>query len=122
MAALLAGIGGGLIISASSQVSTATFGLQESLLWVTVLAICGSGLVSSPLLAAFAIAVLPAYLPDAWVPYQPLVFGAAAALAAATLDHRYSLGRRGFGRLIRGPVRARLAGPVARTRTSEVMS
>ncbi|MGH7748158.1 MAG: ABC transporter permease subunit, partial [Candidatus Dormibacteria bacterium] len=97
IAALLAGVGGALAISASSQVSVATFGLQESLLWVTVLAVCGSGLATSPLLAAVALAVVPAYVPDAWIPYQPIVFGAAAALAAATLDHRYSLGRRGAG-------------------------
>ena len=122
IAALFAGIGGALAISASSQVSMATFGLQESLLWVTVLAVCGSGLASSPLLAAVALAVVPAYVPDAWIPYQPVVFGAAAALAAATLDHRYSLGRRAAGRLRRGPVRARVTAPAVTTLASEVVS
>jgi branched-subunit amino acid ABC-type transport system permease component len=108
IAAFLAGLAGALSISASSQVSIATFGLQESLLWVTVLAICGSGLVSSPLLAALAVAVVPAYLPDAWVRYEPIAFGAAAALAAVALDHTYALGRRGAGRLRRSPVLTRV--------------
>jgi hypothetical protein len=75
---------------------------------VTVLAICGSGLVSSPLFAALAVAVVPAYLPDAWVRYEPIAFGAAAALAAVALDHTYALGRRGAGRLRRSPVRTRV--------------
>ena len=111
VAAFLAGISGALSISASSQVSVDTFGLQQSLLWLTVLAVGGSTLLFSPIAAAALIAVAPTYLPASLVDYQPIAFGAAAIVVAVTADRRFRIRPRGRGRRMTSPAQARMTRP-----------
>jgi ABC-type branched-subunit amino acid transport system permease subunit len=98
LAAFLAALTGGLSIAATTQASVDTFGLEQSLLWLSVLVICGSNLLVGAPLAALLLAVVPSYLPDSLVEWQPIGFGAAALLVAALLDRPWSLGRRATGR------------------------
>ncbi|MDQ2651001.1 MAG: ABC transporter permease, partial [Actinomycetota bacterium] len=107
VSAFLAALTGGLSIAATTQASVDTFGLFESLLWLSVLVICGSNVLIGAPLAALLLAVLPSYLPDALVDWQPVGFGIAALLVAALLDRTFGLGRRSAGRDRRSPVRSR---------------
>jgi ABC-type branched-subunit amino acid transport system permease subunit len=108
LAAFLAALTGGLSIAATTQASVDTFGLFQSLLWLSVLVICGSNLLVGAPLAALLLAVAPSYLPDSLIEWQPIGFGAAALLVAAGVDRDWSLGRRGAGRLARSPGRERV--------------
>jgi ABC-type branched-subunit amino acid transport system permease subunit len=110
VSAFLAALTGGLSIAATTQASVDTFGLFESLLWLSVLVICGSNVLIGAPLAALLLAVLPSYLPDALVDWQPVGFGVAALLVAALLDRTFGLGRRSAGRDRRSPVRSRPVG------------
>ena len=53
---------------------------------MTVLVVCGSHIIRSGVVAAFALAVLPSYGPDQLIPHQPLLFGAVAIVAALLYD------------------------------------
>ena len=113
-AAFMAGVAGALLVSASGQVSGDGFNSLYSLLWPTVLAMCGTALVPSSVIAAFALAVLPAYMPDGFPVYQSMVFGVAAVVAAVLTDRRVgSVGERTQDRQGAGPVQDRLAARVA---------
>jgi branched-subunit amino acid ABC-type transport system permease component len=113
LAAFLAALTGGLSIAATTQASVDTYGLFQSLLWLSVLVICGSNLLAGPALAALLLAVVPSYLPDSLVEWQPIGFGAAALLVAALLDRDYGLGRRAAGRGAGSPAAARTQVPRA---------
>ena len=63
--------------------------------------------------AAVLVAIVPSYLPDSLIGYQPIAFGAAALIVAATFDRTFGLGRRSAGRAERSPARSRLAAAVA---------
>jgi ABC-type branched-subunit amino acid transport system permease subunit len=113
-AAFMAGVAGALLVSASGQVSGDGFNSLYSLLWPTVLAMCGTALLPSSMLAAFALAVLPAYMPDGFPVYQSMVFGVAAVVAAILVDRQVGgTGERTQDRQRTGPVQDRLAARIA---------
>jgi ABC-type branched-subunit amino acid transport system permease subunit len=107
--AFLAGVAGALVAAGSGNVNGRSFGSFNSLLYLVVVAVAGRRVVPSALVAAALLAVAPAYVPDALVQHQALLFGAAtvAAVAArgATVRPRTT---RVADRLTGGPVRARL--------------
>ena len=106
-AAFLAGIAGALFAASSGSVSGQGFGSFNSLLYVVVLAVAGRALVPSAVIAAAALAVAPAYLPDAFVRHQALLFGV-ATVAVVVGTHIRVRAPGAVDRLARGPVRARL--------------
>jgi branched-subunit amino acid ABC-type transport system permease component len=108
LSSFLAALTGGLSIAATTQASVDTFGLFQSLLWLSVLVICGSNLLVGAPLAALLLAVVPSYLSDSVVDWQPIGFGVAALAVAALLDRDLALGRRAAGRGTRSPVRSRV--------------
>lgn len=116
VSAVLAGVAGALFAALSGSVATVTFAPLQSLLWLAVLGLGGRGLVSSAVVAAVFLAVLPSY-GDALADHRSIVFGAAAVVAAVLSTGR--LGRlddqlgaaaeRAAWRRDRSPVRARTA-------------
>lgn len=108
IAGFFAGVTGALSISATSSVSGDTYGLQQSLIWLTVLGICGSGLLSSPVIAGLAFAVTPSYLPESLIEWQPIFFGLAAVFVGLTVDRHWSIGPRSLGRGARSPAMDRV--------------
>lgn len=107
--AFLAGIGGALLASAGGTVSGQSFGSFDSLLYLVVLAVAGRALIPSALVAAAAVAVLPAYLPDSVVEHQGLLFGVAAVfiVVGRTATVRVATART-IQRLGHSPAQARL--------------
>jgi ABC-type branched-subunit amino acid transport system permease subunit len=118
LSAFLAGIAGALSIASTGQAGGRGFGAVNSLMWLTVLAICGTGVLRSAIAGAALLAIVPSYLPDELIKYQPLMFGAAALLAAVAyepiLSHRFKVTRRAQ----HSPVRARLEPRPALTASS----
>ncbi|MCA1845857.1 MAG: branched-chain amino acid ABC transporter permease/ATP-binding protein, partial [Actinobacteria bacterium] len=111
LSSFLAGISGAMLITFAGQASGRGFSFLNSLMWVTVLVVCGSNVVRSAVCAAFVFAVVPSFLPDGALPHQPLLFGTVAIVAALLYDG-------GFGRQVpraerarRSPVRARTTAP-----------
>lgn len=108
VSAFLAGIAGALFASASGAVSGQGFGSFNSLLYLVVLAVAGRALIPSAIIAALALAVAPAYLPDAFVEHQALLFGAATvAVVVAGTTRLRPLSPRTASRLGTSPARAR---------------
>lgn len=85
LSAFFAGVGGGLLISQFSAASGSAYGPVQSLVLVAVLAICGTRLFRSSVLAAVLIAVVPGYLTGFTSDQQTLLFGAAAMVASLVL-------------------------------------
>jgi branched-subunit amino acid ABC-type transport system permease component len=108
--AYLAGIAGALLASAAGNVNGKSFGSFNSLLYLVVLAVAGGRLVPSAVIAAGLLAVAPAYVPDALVAHQALLFGAATVVLIGvrgmTVRPRTT---RAAERIAGSPVRARLA-------------
>ena len=88
--AFLAGIAGALFITDAGQVNPEGLGPFNGLLWMAVLAICGTTLLPSAVAAAALLAVMPAYLPSSFVEYQTMLFGAAAIAATVLSGRRFS--------------------------------
>jgi ABC-type branched-subunit amino acid transport system permease subunit len=86
ISAFFAAVAGALLASASGSISGVGFGPTQSLMWLTTLAIAGNSLVRSPVLAALGLGVLPAYLSNVVVDYQPAIFGVLAISVAVTAD------------------------------------
>jgi branched-subunit amino acid ABC-type transport system permease component len=82
LSAFFAGIAGGLMISQTSGASAVTFFPLQSLLWLAVLAFCGTRLIGSSVLAAAVFALLPAYLTGFSNEQQTLIFGLTAIVAS----------------------------------------
>jgi branched-subunit amino acid ABC-type transport system permease component len=82
LSAFLAGIAGALLVAAPGQVSRVGFGPFESLMWVAVLAIAGRRVLPGAFVAAALLVLLPSYLPDSFLEYQPLMFGVLALVTA----------------------------------------
>jgi branched-subunit amino acid ABC-type transport system permease component len=109
LSAFLAGIAGALLVAAPGQVSRVGFGPFESLLWVAVLAIAGRRVLPAAFVAAALLVLLPSYLPDSFLEYQPLMFGA-LALVTARLSLVDWVAHRQVDRSTRSPLRQRPTG------------
>ncbi|HEV8623690.1 MAG TPA: ABC transporter permease [Acidimicrobiia bacterium] len=80
--AFLAGAAGGMLASGAGTAGSSGLGAFQSLLWLTVIAMAGTRVLSSSVIAALLLAVLPIYLPQSFNDWQPVAFGAAALLTA----------------------------------------
>jgi branched-subunit amino acid ABC-type transport system permease component len=104
VSAFLAGLAGALTISQIGAVAGGTFSPTESLLLLAVLAMCGTRLMGSTVLAAAALTIVPSYVPlFNSVDRQTLVFGVAAIVAGARFGRGSALGGRLGSRLLRLP-------------------
>ncbi len=122
LSAFLAGVAGGVLAAGNRAAGPAGMGSFQSLLWIAVIAISGSRLVSSSVIAAAMLAILPSYLPQRWHDYEPIAFGVAAVTAAlvvakqldwvAAIKAHLATSARRFGH---NPVRARIEDPGWRT-------
>jgi ABC-type branched-subunit amino acid transport system permease subunit len=119
VSAFFAGIGGALAITQTGAASGVGFGPIQSLLLLAVLAICGTRLLRSSILAAAAIAVLPAYVTKFGVDQQTFCFGLVAIISALVIARRSQLlawlarsATSSGDRLAHGPVRDRWAAVV----------
>lgn len=88
LSAFVAGIGGALTLAQTGAASGVGYGPVQSLMLVTVLALCGTRLVRSPILAAGLLSVVPGYLNGFSLQQQSLVFGICAMLAALLMAAR----------------------------------
>lgn len=85
VSAFFAGIAGALFIAQTGTASRDVgFGPQQSLTWLAVLAICGSGLVGSSVLAATLLVIVPSYLTSVSQSAQLLIYGTGAIVVALT--------------------------------------
>lgn len=82
LSAFFAGIAGALRVAQSGTVGASEFGPIPSLLYLVVLAVAGSGLVSAPLIGALLLAVVPGYVTGFGSNEQLLGFGVAALVIA----------------------------------------
>lgn len=85
ISAFFAGSAGALSVSQFGAASGAGFGLTQSLTFLAVLAICGTRLVRSSILAAGLFAVAPVYISGFDVNRQLLVFGVLAVGASVVI-------------------------------------
>ena len=115
ISAFFAGIAGALMISQSHFEGSSGFPAETSLLLLAVLGICGTRLVSSSMLAAGLIAIVPGYLTWLGTDQQELAFGIAAisavilyAVRPQVREFLTSAGARSASRRQRSPVRSRL--------------
>ncbi|MGH9038591.1 MAG: ABC transporter permease subunit, partial [Acidimicrobiia bacterium] len=105
LSAALAGMGGALMIALAGQAGGRSFTYSHSLLWITAVALAGSGLVRGPLIAAALVSVLPAYLPNGLTEHQPLIFGLATLALLVGREHAWVVpGPRTLARRVAGPV------------------
>jgi ABC-type branched-subunit amino acid transport system permease subunit len=117
ISAALAGIAGALFASLSGSISGVGFGAFQSLTWLTVLAIAGSGEFSAAFIAAFVLAAVPSYANSkGYTDLQPVFFGVLAIGAALAQGGRFPLvawfrrsQERNAQRADRSPVTARVA-------------
>lgn len=82
ISAFFAGVAGGVISAGNGAAGPGGLGSLQSLLWVAVIAITGSNLIRSSILAALALAVLPSYASKLDPDYQSIAFGVLALLAS----------------------------------------
>lgn len=88
LSAFFAGIAGALAITETGAASGMSYGPIQSLLLLAVLAICGTRLLPSSILAAGAMAILPGYVTQFGVDRQIFAFGIAAVAAALIIARR----------------------------------
>jgi ABC-type branched-subunit amino acid transport system permease subunit len=91
ISAFLAGIGGAVLASGTHAAGPADYGALNSLEWVVVLAISGRNLIRSAVVAAILLAVVPAYLPQSWINYEPIGFGVLAIITALLVSNGFDL-------------------------------
>jgi ABC-type branched-subunit amino acid transport system permease subunit len=119
ISAFMAGIAGALFASLAVHISTSGFDSSNSLLWLAVLVIAGSGEVVPAFIAGAALAVFPSYI-SSYVSsttlqnYLPVIFGVSAIFMATARRRRAGGGVRRLlegseGRAIRSPSKARTA-------------
>jgi branched-subunit amino acid ABC-type transport system permease component len=110
ISAFLAAVSGGLLAAQSGSVDVAPFDPFQSLLYLTVLAVAGSGQLRAAVVAAVLLAVVPAYLANGGVlaVYLPIVFGVGAVGVALAEGAGHAPARPARSRTGRGPARARL--------------
>jgi ABC-type branched-subunit amino acid transport system permease subunit len=108
LSAFLAGTAGALFMAATGQGGGRGFPAINSLLWLTVLVVCGSKVVWSSAGAAVLLAVAPSYLPSDLVQHQAMIFGVVATVAAVVAAGGKRSAPTGLDRHERNPVQARL--------------
>lgn len=91
ISAFLAGIGGAVLAAGTHAAGPADYGALNSLEWVVVLAISGRNLIRSAVVAAILLAVVPAYLPQGWINYEPIGFGVLAIITALLVSNGFDL-------------------------------
>jgi branched-subunit amino acid ABC-type transport system permease component len=114
LSAFLAGIGGALLLTQAGSVSGVGFGPIQSLVLLAVLAVCGTRLLRSTILAAALLGIVPGYVTSFGIDEQTTVFGITALVAAVLIANRAALSRwvamaagTSDSRRAGGPVRAR---------------
>jgi ABC-type branched-subunit amino acid transport system permease subunit len=75
IAAFLAAISGALFVAETGQINLLPFTPTNSLLWLAVLVIAGRSVIGAGFVAPALLVLLPAYMPEALIEYQPLAFG-----------------------------------------------
>lgn len=110
LSAFLVGIAGALFIAASGKAGGRGFPALNSLLWLTVLVICGSAVIRSSITAAVVLAIAPSYLPSSLVVHQSMIFGVLATGAAIAVAGGSRSPRSAVERLTRSPTRERVGG------------
>jgi branched-subunit amino acid ABC-type transport system permease component len=108
LSAFLAGVSGALAISLFGQASGRGFSAVNSMIWLSVLVVCGTAVIRSALAGAVVLALLPAYMPTELIKYQPLLFGTAAVIAAIGYEAFSRWRMPVTNRAAKSPVRARL--------------
>jgi branched-subunit amino acid ABC-type transport system permease component len=88
VSAFFAGVAGGLVVTQFGAASGVGYGPVQSLIYLAVLAICGTRLVRSSILAAGLLAVVPGYLTKFNVDRQTFVFGLVAIAAGIVIAKR----------------------------------
>src|SRR6202011_4255395 len=85
VSAFFAGIAGALMVTQFGAASGVGYGPVQSLVFLAVLAICGTRLLRSSILAAGLFAVVPGYLTNFNVDRQTFTFGLAAIAAGIVI-------------------------------------
>jgi branched-subunit amino acid ABC-type transport system permease component len=88
VSAFFAGIAGALAVAQYGTASTAPYGPVSSLLYVAVLAMCGTRLLRSSILAAALLSIVPGYLNSFDTNRQTFAFGVIAVAAAILIANR----------------------------------
>jgi ABC-type branched-subunit amino acid transport system permease subunit len=88
ISAFFAGVAGALVVTQFGAASGVGYGPIQSLLFLAVLAICGTRLLRSSILAAALLAVVPGYLTKFDVDRQTFAFGLVAVGAAIVIAKR----------------------------------
>ena len=91
VSAFFAGVAGALVVTQFGAASGVGYGPIQSLIYLAVLAICGTRLLRSSILAAGLLAVLPGYLTGFSVDRQALGFGLLAIAASIVIAKRAEL-------------------------------
>jgi ABC-type branched-subunit amino acid transport system permease subunit len=92
VSAALAGIGGAVYGASTTSVqSSAGFGFFESVTWLTVVAVAGSGLVTPALVGAALLTIVPTYVDVAGSENRNIVFGLVAMAVAVLATGRFGL-------------------------------
>jgi ABC-type branched-subunit amino acid transport system permease subunit len=88
----LAGIGGAVYGASTTSVqSFAGFGFFESVTWLSLVAVAGSGLVTPALVGAALLTIVPSYIGGAGSENRNLVFGLAAMAVAVIATGRFGV-------------------------------
>lgn len=115
LSAFLAGVAGALVVSQFGQITRdSALGPFQSIMWLALLSACGTRILRSSFLAAGILVVAPSYLTGLSQPWQTMLFGIGAIVAALATDGGVdwgAIGRRLAAttdhRRLHGPVRAR---------------
>ncbi len=112
LSAFAAGVAGGLLAAQAGSISGVGFAALNSLVWLALLAIAGSGGVSSAVLAAGLLVVVPSYANSpGYTEAQPILFGILAMVAALGSAGHFNFAERvtrAQRRAMRSPVTARV--------------
>lgn len=114
VSSFLAGVTGAMSVVAVGSASGRGYTFGSSLVWLTVLVVCGTNILGSGVVAAFVLALVPAYGLQELVPHLPLLFGVVAVLAALSYDGGINLPKPRSARGRRSPIRQRFVDRPAR--------
>jgi len=88
ISAFFAGIAGGLAVTQFGSASGAGYGPLQSLLLIAILAVCGTRLLRSSIIAAALLAIVPGYFQGFDVNHQTFAFGVVAIGASVVIAKR----------------------------------